>query len=235
MVCDVVQPQKEQTLHERLIVFSWLMLISFIPKPALGQIAIGPIADANVGVSSTGSEGMPDTDSVYQAVVAKGAKQGKRSMPYMQSLIALGMHYNRVNRFADASKALKQALQIIDAGALKPAPNAERKPERIAEKHESNDVVSAQIVRTSYPYEETLQELLPQLVTAELGTNELDLAESNLKRLLKIKGANPVADKLSLMSVYSSYAEIMRRRHLPKDAAMYQKKVDEINASFKPL
>ncbi len=222
-------------MNERLIVFSWLILISSMPNAALAQMAIGPIADANAGVSSPGSEGMPDTDSVYQAMVIKSAKQGKRSMPYIQSLMALGMHYNRVNKFADASKALKQALQIIDAGALKPAPNAERKPERIIEKHESNNVVSAQIVRTPYPYEETLQELLPQLVTAELGTNELDFAESNLKRLLKIKGANPVADKLSLMSVYSSYAEIMRRRHRPKDAAMYQKKVDEINASFKPL
>lgn len=222
-------------MSERLIVISLLFFISSTTNAALAQMAIGPIADANAGVSSPGSEGMPDTDSVYQAAVVKSAKQGKRSIPYIQSLIALGMHYNRVNRFADASKALKQALQIIDAGALKPAPNAERKPERIVEKHESNDVVSAQIVRTPYPYEETLQELLPQLVTAELGTKELDLAESNLKRLLKIKGANPVADKLSLMSVYSSYAEIMRRRHRPKDAAMYQKKVDEINASFKPL
>ena len=222
-------------MNERLTVIIWLILISSAPYAALAQMAIGPIADANAGVSSPGSEGMPDTDSVYQAAVVKSAKQGKRSLPYVQSLMALGMHYNRVNKFADASKALKQALLLIDAGALKPAPNAERKPERIIEKHESNNVVSAQIVRTPYPYEETLQELLPQLVTAELGTNELDLAESNLKRLLKIKGANPVADKLSLMSVYSSYAEIMRRRHRPKDAAMYQKKVDEINASFKPL
>ena len=201
----------------------------------MAQMAIGPIADAIAGVSSAGSEGMPDTDSVYQAAVIKSAKQGKRSMSYIQSLIALGMHYNRVNKFQDAGKALKQALQIIDAGALRPAPNDDRKPERIIEKHESNDVVSAQILRTPYPYEETLQELLPQLVTAQLGTNELDLAESYLKRLLKLKGANPVADKLSLMSVYSSYAEIMRRRHRPKDAAVYQKKVDEINSSFKPL
>jgi len=198
-------------------------------------MAIRQIADANAGASSPGSAGMPDTDSVYQAAVAKSAKQGKRSVPYIQSLIALGMHYNRANRFSDAGKALKQALQIIDAGALKPTPNAERKPERIIEKHESGDVVSAQVVRTPYPYEETLQELLPQLVTAELGTNELDLAERNLQRLLKLKGANQIADKLSLMSVYSSYAEIMRRRHRPKDAAMYQEKVDEINSSFKPL
>ncbi|MBI2811445.1 MAG: hypothetical protein HYX67_11545 [Candidatus Melainabacteria bacterium] len=178
---------------------------------------------------------MPDTDSVYQAEVAKSAKKGKRSMSYIGSLIALGMHYNRVNRFSDAAKALQQALQIIDAGALKPAQNGERKPEKIVESHESNDVVSAQVVRTSYPYEETLQELLPQLVAAELGTNELDLAERNLQRLLKLKGANQVADKLSLISAYSSYAEIMRRRHRPKEAAMYQKKVDEINGSFKPL
>ncbi len=225
----------DATKRKIAIVIGSLVLCGSNISTALAQVSENQVEGGASGVSSAGSEGMPDTDSVYKADVAKSAKKGKRSVAYIASLIALGMHYNRANRFLEAGKALKQALQIIDAGALKPAPNVERKPEKLVERHEANNIVSAQVVRTSYPYEETLQELLPQLVTAELGTNELVLAEGNLQRLLKLKGPNQVADKLSQISAYSSYAEIMRRRHRPKDAAIYQKKVDEINGSFKPL
>lgn len=188
-----------------------------------------------VSGSSPGSEGMPDTDAIYQAAVAKSAKKGKTSIGYINSLIGLGMHYNRVNRFSDAARVLRQALQIIDAGAMKPAPNSVRKPEKVIETHESNGTVSATVERTPYPYEETMQELLPQLASAELSSNQLDFAEQHLNRLIKIKGPNGVADKVTLMSAYSTYAELMRRKHRPKDAAMYQRKADEINASFKPL
>lgn len=188
-----------------------------------------------VAGSSAGSEGMPDTEQMYASIVQKSLRKGKTSKEYIGSLLGLGMHYNRCNRFQDASKTLKQALAIIDGGAMKPAPTAERKPEKIVEQQHSNGTVSAQVIRTPYPYEEMLQELLPQLVTAELGANELAVAEVHIKRLIAIKGANPVADKLSLMSAYASYTELMRKRNRPKEAELYQRKVDEINSSFKPL
>jgi hypothetical protein len=187
------------------------------------------------GVSVSGSEGMPDTEQVYAAFVKKGLRKGRNSKEYIGSLLGLGMHYNRANRFQDASKTLKQALAIIDGGAMKPSPTAERKPEKIIERQHPGGVVSAEVVRTPYPYEEMMQELLPQLISAELGANELTNAEVHIKRLLAVKGANEVSDKLALMSAYASYAELMRKRKRPKEAEMYQRKVDEINSSFKPL
>ncbi|HEY9733701.1 MAG TPA: hypothetical protein V6C89_17430 [Drouetiella sp.] len=190
---------------------------------------------SGVSGSAPGSEGMPDTDAVYQSAVAKSAKNGKTSLAYIGSLVALGMHYNRVNRPVDAARTLRQALQIIDAGALKPAANAFRNPEKIIESRGAHGTVSAMVERTPYPYEETLQELLGQLASAEMSSSQLDLAEQHLSRLIKLKGPNDASDKVSLMSAYSSYAELMRRRHKPKEAAMYQRKADEINASFKPL
>lgn len=216
-------------------------VLSFCLSALIAAVSLCQAASAQEGEpgvvagSSAGFEGMPDTEQMYMSIVKKNLQKGKTSKEYIGSLLGLGMHYNRSNRFQDASKTLKQALAIIDGGALKPAPTAERKPEKIVEQHHSNGTVSAQVVRTPYPYEEMLQELLPQLVTAELGANELTPAEAHIKRLIAIKGANPVADKLSLMSAYASYAELMRKRNRPKEAEMYQRKVDEINSSFKPL
>ena len=189
------------------------------------------------GVSEavSGSEGMPDTEQVYSAIVKKSLRKGRNSKEYIGSLLGLGMHYNRANRFQDASRTLKQALAIIDGGAMKPSPTKERTPEKIIERHHPGGVVSAEVVRTPYPYEEMMQELLPQLITAELGANELTIAEVHIKRLIATKGPNGVADKLGLMSAYASYAELMRKRKRPKEAEIYQRKVDEINSSFTPL
>lgn len=222
---------KTNTITSLIVLCCTYNIVSF----AQSSFAQGSDGEPGVSASSPGSEGMPDTDAIYQAAVTKSAKKGKTSKSYINSLIALGMHYNRVNRFSEAAKVLRQALQIIDAGALKPTQGSARKPETVIETHESNGTVSATIQRTPYPYEETMQELLPQLASAELSSNQLDFAEQHLNRLIKIKGPNGVADKVTLMSAYSTYAELMRRKHRPKDAAMYQRKADEINASFKPL
>ncbi len=227
------QKEKFSILFSLLILCCHYIQVSYAQETSGDSGASG--SETGVSGSVPGSEGMPDTDAVYQAAVAKSAKKGKTSAAYVGSLIALGMHYNRVNRPIDASRVLKQALQIIDAGALKPAPNAIRKPEKIVETSGNDGTVSAKVERTPYPYEETLQELLPQLVSAELSSNQLAFAEQHLNRLIKLKGPNDVADKVSLISAYSSYAELMRRRHRPKEAAAYQRKADEINASFKPL
>lgn len=186
------------------------------------------------GSSSPGFEGAADIEGPYLNRVRSSAKKGMFSVQHMQDLIGLGMHYNRTGRFADASKTLKQALKIHDV-TLKPTPPSVRRPERTIEKDHGDGTVSAEVVRVPMPYEETLQELLPQLISAELEANELTIVESHIKRLIALKGQNPVADKLSLMSAYSSYSQLMRKLHRPKEAEYYQRKADEINSSFKPL
>ena len=192
-------------------------------------------APGAVGGSSPGSSGMEESESGHKRAVEKAKKKGLTSREYIGSLLALGMFYNREERFVDASKTLRQSLSIIDAGAMKPTPDKDRKPEKVIEKQHPGGVVSAEVVRTPMPYEETLQELLPQLVTAEIGAKELKQAEMHIKRLLALKGPNVVADKLAQISAYSQYAELMRKLGRVKEAAEYQRKADEINASFKPL
>jgi hypothetical protein len=187
------------------------------------------------GCSSEGSEGMPDTESVYSTNVAKALKKGKNSLEHISSLLALGMHYNRNGKFAQASKTLRNALAIVDAGALKPTPPSARRPEKVIETNHGDGTVSAQVVRVPMPYEETLQELLPQLISAELEANELNIVEPHIRRLIALQGPNQVADKLALMSAYSSYSQLMRKRQRNKEADEYQRKADQINASFKPL
>ena len=186
------------------------------------------------GSSSPGFAGEADVEGPYLSRVKNSAKKGLNSVQHMQDLIGLGMHYNRAGRYADASRTLKQALKIHDI-ALKPTPPSARRPERVIERDHGNGTVSAEVVSVPMPYEETLQDLLPQLISAELEANELTVAETHIKRLIALKGTNPVADKLSLMSAYSSYSQLMRKLHRPKDAEMYQRKADEINSSFKPL
>ncbi len=187
------------------------------------------------GASSEGSEGMPDTESFYSTSVAKALKKGRHSLDYISSLLALGMHYNRSGKFAQASRTLRNALAIVDAGALKPTPPSARRPEKIIETNHGDGTVSAEIVRVPMPYEETLQELLPQLISAELEANELNIVEAHIKRLIALQGANQVTDQLALMSAYTSYSQLMRKRHRNKEADEYQRKADQINASFKPL
>lgn len=195
----------------------------------------GAIGEPGVAAgSSQGSSGMPDTGAEYLKLVKQAEHKGKTSREYIGSLIGLGMHYNRQEQFPQAIKALRQALSIIDAGAIKPAPTNERVPEKIIEHHQG-ETVSAEVVRTPYPYEETMQELLPQLITAEMGANDLAAAERHIKRLIGIKGPNDVADKMSLINAYTQYAELMRKLKRPGEAEAYQKKADEINASFIPL
>jgi hypothetical protein len=187
------------------------------------------------GVSSSGSPGMAENEAAFLAEVRKSEKKGKSSQAYIGSLLALGMHYNRTGRFADAVRVMKQALAIVDGGALKPTPEAKRIPERTLVKEHGNGVVSAEVVRQPLAYEEILEELLPQLVSAEISAGDLRSAEVHVKRLISFAGSNDVRQKLNLISAYTSYAEICRKQHRQKEADMYQRKADEINRSFKPL
>ncbi|HEY9787371.1 MAG TPA: hypothetical protein V6D17_18420, partial [Candidatus Obscuribacterales bacterium] len=163
--------------------------------------------------------------------------RGKRSRAYIDALVNLGMHYNRTERFRDASRVLQQALSLADSGVLKPTPPQNRVPERVVEiKGNQNDgVVGAQVIRQSLPYEEVMEGLLPQLITAEIGANQLMAAETHVKRLIKLAGTNPVTSKLNLMSAYTSYAQILRKLHRHKEADAYQRKADDINRSFIPM
>lgn len=210
-----------------------LLALAIIPPCALLHCE-GAWAQAGAqGVP--GSAGMDDSEGHYLAAVKQAGIRGKTSREYIESLIGLGMHYNRQEDFGKAARTLRQALAIIDAGALKPTPAQARKPERIVEKRHDGGVVSAEVVRSPMPYEETLEELLPQLLTAESGENNLAQASAHMKRLIALPGTNPVAKKASLMSAYMQYAELLRKRGLTKEAESYERKADEINRSFKPL
>lgn len=186
------------------------------------------------GCSSPGSEGMPDTDAVYLGLVKKAEKSGLKSQLYIGSLIDLGMHYNRIGKSAQAYGALLKALSIVDSGALKPRPAAQRKPDKIVE-HHGDGVVGAEIVHQPQPYEETLEALFPPLVDAEIATGNYAQAEIHLKRQISLATANGVSGQVNLMGAYMQYANLCNKTNRKKEAALYQKKADIINKSFIPL
>ncbi|HEY9713463.1 MAG TPA: hypothetical protein V6C72_08325 [Chroococcales cyanobacterium] len=192
------------------------------------------VAGASSG-SSPGSAGMEERESAFLSELKRAERSGRRSQAYIGSLLRLGMYYNRQNQFSKATGSLSQALSLIDSGALHPTPAKDIRPERVIEKAGPGGTVSATVVRTPMPYEEVLQDLLPQLVTAEIGCNLLASAEKHIKRLIALQGTNPVTAKLNLMTAYTQYAELLHKQHRDKEARVYEKKAQEINSSFKPL
>lgn len=194
----------------------------------------GVLGFSGLAGATGGSPGMPDTPEVYMANVRKAAEKGKENLAYIESLLALGMHYNRTEGFSKATKTLNEALKIIDSGVLKPTPKKDRVPDTIVE-HRGNGTVSAEVVHKPLPYEETLQQLLPQLATAEIGANQLTAAEIHLKRLIELSSSNPATDKSALMSAYSNYAALLRKVHRDKEAQVYKQRADKLNSSFIPL
>ncbi|QQR56699.1 MAG: hypothetical protein IPG59_17080 [Candidatus Melainabacteria bacterium] len=186
------------------------------------------------GCSSPGSEGMPDTDAVYLKLVSKAAKSGLKSQLYIGSLIDLGMHYNRAGKSAQACATLTKALAIVDAGALQPTPLSKRVPDKIIE-HHGDGTVSAEVVHKPMPYEETLEALFPPLVDSEIATNKFGSAEMHIKRQIKLATTNGVSGQINLMSAYSQYANLCKKMKRTREAAIYQKKADDINATFKGL
>lgn len=221
---------------------SLVLLLVFTTTAAISQTAVdgGPPGVSSespggeAGCSSAGSEGMPDTDAVYLGLVKKAEKSGLKSQTYIGSLIDLGMHYNRVGKHAQACTALTKALAIIDGGALKPRPAAQRKPDKIIE-HHGDGVVGAELIHQPQPYEETLEALFPPLVDAEIATGKYPQAEIHLKRQINLATANGVSGQINLMTAYMQYANLCNKTNRKKEAAFYQKKADAINASFKPL
>lgn len=220
--------------------------ITLLMHPALGQgrgqVPPGTAdmpgssgaVEGEAGCSSPGSEGMPDTDAEYLKLVNQAAKSGLRSQRYIGSLIELGLHYNRIGKYTQACSALTKALAIVDSGALKPTPIANRVPDKIIE-HHGNDTVSAEVIHQPLPYEETLEALFPPLVESEIATNKFVNAEIHIKRQIKLATANEVSGKINLMSAYGQYANLLKKMKRTREAAIYQKKADDINATFKGL
>lgn len=222
------------------------LAITLLTQPAFAQgrgevppgAADNPDSSESVegepGCSEPGAEGMPDTDAMYLKLTSQAAKSGLRSQRYIGSLIELGMHYNRVGKYTQACNALTKALAIIDSGALKPTPIAKRVPDKIIE-HHGDGTVSAEVVHQPLPYEETLEALFPPLVESEIATNRFAFAEIHIKRQIGLATANGVSGKINLMSAYGQYAILLKKMKRHREAAIYQKKADDINATFKGL
>jgi tetratricopeptide (TPR) repeat protein len=157
-------------------------------------------------------------------------KKGPRSLQYIGGLMELGMYYNRVNRFEDATRVLTQALAIVDSGAVKPSPKTAPVPPLV--QHHPGGVVSATNMNPPKPYEELMQNLMPALVQAEMNSGRMAQAESHIKRMIALAASDPVSGKLNLMSAYTAYAELCRKQGREREAAAYQKKADDINATF---
>lgn len=222
-------------LQRRFVLLSAIglpFLLFHLEGMAGGQESPGSVPQVSESSgSSSGSPGMPDEPALLERDVRLAAKGGKRSKEYIGSLITLGMYYNRNNQFVKATATLNEALRVIDSGALKPTPAENRTADKIIQQA-SKDTVSAQVVHKPLPYEETLQQLLPALATAQIGANRLAQAEATIKRLLKVTTTNPVADKVTLMSAYAQYSETLRKLGRNKEADEYLRKSQEISKSF---
>lgn len=172
-------------------------------------------------------------EPAFQKEVEKAKKQGIRSRAYIASLVSLGMFYNRKERYGDAQRVFVQALTVIDSGALKPQPKQPLKPP-IVQQH-GNGTVSATMCNPLDPYEQIMMDLLPGLVTAETELRKFGPAEAHVKRMINLSASNPVVGSTNLMSAYGLYATLLRKMGRTTEANAYQRKADEINASFKPL
>jgi tetratricopeptide (TPR) repeat protein len=184
--------------------------------------------------SSEGSPGMEEAgEQAFISQVQRAKAKGSRSHEYIGALVQLGLYYNRHQQPEKARRTLQQSLGMIDAGAMKPSlPSSPRPP--LVEYHD-NGTVSATNQNPPQPYEETISNLLPALATAEIACSKYTSAETHLKRLIAMRSNNGVADKLNLMSAYGLYAQLLHKTGRHKDAAVYERKADEINHSFKPL
>jgi hypothetical protein len=219
-------------MKRQIIGFSTLLTIAFLAAPAFAQNDQAP--EGAAAGSSAGSAGIDDNDDKpFTNAVRKAALKGHHSSEYIDSLVELGMHYNRQGHAVDATKVLSQALSIIDSGAMKPAP-ANRRPDSITVE-QKGEVTSGRVNRTPTPYEDTLSNLLPALVEAEISAGQLKQAETHVKRLIHTPAHDQVSGKVNLMSAYRRYAEILRKQHRTAQANEYDKKADDINHSFKGL
>lgn len=200
-----------------------LLVCIWLCEPCLAQ-----------GGSSPGSPGMDEEgEPAFQRIVQQAKKHGLQSAQYAGALTELGLYYNRCARYRDAVRVLKQALQIVDSGALKPTPPFKEKPPLV--QHHPGGVVSATNVNPPTPYEDLISNLLPALFSAETETANYKDAELHIKRLIQLRAPNDVAHKLNLMQAYSSYATLLRKLGRTAEAKRYEQMADEINKSFRPL
>jgi len=193
-----------------------------------------PGDQSGVSASSPGSEGMPDTDSQYLKAVKLAQKKGLKSRAYIESLIGLGMHYNRTGKHGEARNALIKALTIIDSGALKPTKGSVKEKAPTVVDH-GNGTVSATVNKPPAPYEETLEQLLPALVEADTLSNHLAEGEVQVKRLITMAQNERIQRVPNLMFAYTQYSELLKKMHRNKEAAHYKQEADKINSSIRGL
>lgn len=193
------------------------------------------------GVVSPGSPGMEELGEPAFLAPANTARQkyGEKSVQYMRSLLDLGMYYNRHDRSSDAVRVLTKSLALADSGLLaRLAPKAV--PGKIASKPKvtiSADGATVSVENNDPQAADTqfLEGLLPALAEAEMNIKMYPAAEVHLRRLIGVAQSGRVEDKVTLMSAYWQYAELMRRTNRKAQAQEYQKKGDAINNSFVPL
>jgi tetratricopeptide (TPR) repeat protein len=185
--------------------------------------------------ASSGSQGMSDdSDGPFLKDVQKAKKFGVTSREYIGSLCELGMHYSRKGQYAVAQKKMTEALAIVDKGALKPTKGSVEEKSPTVVEH-SDGTVSATINKPPAPYEETLEQLLPALIEADINSNHLIEGETHVKRLIDMAQKNRIHKVPGLMFAYNQYAEILAKMHRTKEAKHYKDEADKINKSFRPL
>jgi hypothetical protein len=228
---------KKNGVMAAVLVNSLQLAVSAVFAQEGGQAPPGVAGGGQPGASA-GSAGMEDEEKIFRDGVNKAEKHGGHSREYIDSLVQLGMHYNRQRRFADATKTLSKALTIIDAGTIKPTPEKDKRPEKVVETRSGNGAsgtVGIHVIKTPMPYEETMAELLPQLIDAEIGTNKLKAAEVHVKRLIAVPAPNSLRHKMNLMFACNRYSEILRKENRIKEADDYQARANAINNSFTGL
>lgn len=184
--------------------------------------------------SSPGAAGMPDSESFYLRQLKQAQKKGLQSRDYIGSLIDLGMHYNRQGRYVDAQKSLARALAIIDGGALTPTKGSvEEKAPTVT--HHENGTVSATVNKPEAPYEETLEQLLPALVEADIESNHLTAGEVHVKKLIALAQNNRIHKVPNLMFAYNQYSKLLQKQHRNVEAAKYKQEADKINSTIRGL
>ena len=169
-------------------------------------------------------------EAAFKRELQKSKRHGLKSKEYAGALQEIGMFYNRQNRFAEANKALTEALAILDGN---PALLRDEPRSKVPNRPDPPGVVSHEAEQKPQAYQ-VMSNLLPQLVTARTGAKQYASAEKILQRWLKMAEApqNPVWDK---MFAYTQYAELLRKMGRLNDAQTYEHKAQAINSTIKGL
>ena len=90
-------------------------------------------------------------------------------------------------------------------------------------------------IKPAAPYEETLEQLLPAIVEADLHSNHLQEGETHVKRWIEMARTNRIHRVPALIMAYNQYSAILTKLHRNKEADHYKQEADKINKSIIPL